>query len=947
MSRSFLSLPSIALLAICLIGCGGGSGSYGSGGVDGHGGGGGGGAYTYTVGGTVTGLNGVVVLQNNGADDLTVSADGAFAFSTALANGSAYNVSLRAQPAFPAQDCIITSGSGTASANVTNVVVECSSLASAELQADAGVRSATLSWTSPSGASSFNVFVSSARNCDIRNVASCPDGALLMNVSSPRTVGELRNAQAYFFRIETVYANGARGLSNEAGARPSALALNDGVEAIATAADGTVYLGGRFTEVGLTAGAAVPFDADTGRVAVPDFPMVDGFVFAAASDGAGGWYLGGLFDRVADVPVCNLAHILANGAIDPNFDLDIDDSVTALAVSGSTVFAGGEFTKIDGQMRHRLAAIDASGALLSWSPDVFDINPDPAAQTAVLALAVSSGTLYVGGSFTHVDSVARSRLAAFDADGTLLSWSPQVTTPLQIDPDVGIPPDPSAVGALAVSGSTVYVGGRFTRIGSETRKNLAAVEAGGDGALLMQWDPAAEGFVSALAVVGGTVYAGGSFTHIDGVPRDRLAAVDASGVLQPWNPRANDFVTELAVREGVVYAGGSFTQIGGTRRSRLAAIVANGDGTLLPWNPGASDLVSTLAVSGSTVYAGGHFTAIGVQPRKHLAAIDASGALLPWDPSANDRVLTLATAGAAVYAGGEFTKVGNELRGHLAAIEAAGDGALLPWSSSPDGSPSADAKVHALAISNGTVYAGGDFTEIKHALGRTTRNRLAAIGAVGALDEGALLPWAPSPDRPVLALAVSGSTIYVGGAFTKVGEESRGHLAAIEATGDGALLPWSSSPDKSPSADAEVLALAISNGTVYAGGDFTEIEDALGKETRSRLAAIGAVGAIDAGVLLPWKPIADDTVLALAVSGSTVYAGGFFTKIGDRTRSQLAAIDSNNILLPWDPAADHFVSALAVAGSTVHVGGSFTSLGDSLRFSLGAVSATDEGKVVP
>ena len=139
-STSFLKLLPAALLAMGLIGCG--SGSYGGGGGDGGGydgggggggDGGGGGAPTFTIGGTVTGLSGTVVLRNNAANDLTVSADGAFAFGTALASGDAYSVTVQTQPAFPAQDCVVTDGTGTASANVTNVAVVCSTLANAEL----------------------------------------------------------------------------------------------------------------------------------------------------------------------------------------------------------------------------------------------------------------------------------------------------------------------------------------------------------------------------------------------------------------------------------------------------------------------------------------------------------------------------------------------------------------------------------------------------------------------------------------------------------------------------------------------------------------------------------------------------------------------------------------------------------------------------------------------
>ena len=50
----------------------------------------------YSVGGTVSGLSGTVVLQDNGSDNLTVTASGAFTFPTTLTTGSPYNVTVQA-----------------------------------------------------------------------------------------------------------------------------------------------------------------------------------------------------------------------------------------------------------------------------------------------------------------------------------------------------------------------------------------------------------------------------------------------------------------------------------------------------------------------------------------------------------------------------------------------------------------------------------------------------------------------------------------------------------------------------------------------------------------------------------------------------------------------------------------------------------------------------------
>jgi len=79
---------------------------------------------TYTVGGIVNGLSGTLVLQNNGRDDLAITSDGTFTFSTALADGSTYNVTVKTQPS--GQNCFVTNGSGTVSgADITDVTVDC------------------------------------------------------------------------------------------------------------------------------------------------------------------------------------------------------------------------------------------------------------------------------------------------------------------------------------------------------------------------------------------------------------------------------------------------------------------------------------------------------------------------------------------------------------------------------------------------------------------------------------------------------------------------------------------------------------------------------------------------------------------------------------------------------------------------------------------------------
>lgn len=81
---------------------------------------------TYSIGGNVTGLTtgAKVILLNNSTNALTVSANASFAFTTRLATGKTFDVTVGTQPA--GETCTVTKGTGTvAAANITTVAVAC------------------------------------------------------------------------------------------------------------------------------------------------------------------------------------------------------------------------------------------------------------------------------------------------------------------------------------------------------------------------------------------------------------------------------------------------------------------------------------------------------------------------------------------------------------------------------------------------------------------------------------------------------------------------------------------------------------------------------------------------------------------------------------------------------------------------------------------------------
>lgn len=291
------------------------------------------------------------------------------------------------------------------------------------------------------------------------------------------------------------------------------------------------------------------------------------------------------------------------------------------------------------------------------------------------AMAVTSTTIYIGGGFVTAEGKSRYYLAALDAEtGELKDWNPNAN---------------SDVRALAISGSTLYVGGDFTRIAGQTRNCLAAFNM--DTGELLPWNPGVgpnapyEAFVASMAVSGSTLYVGGWFDTIGGQPRGHIAAFNTNtGHLTPWNPGINTHVWAMEVSGSTLYVGGNFEGCAGQKRWGLAAFDMS-TGELTPWNPetwdpliGGGGQVYSLACAGSTVYVGGHFGKIGGQVRTNIAALDATvntNNATAWNPVSIDastihygQVMGLAVYGSTVFAAGEFTRIGGQDRNGLAAL---------------------------------------------------------------------------------------------------------------------------------------------------------------------------------------------------------------------------------------------------------------------------------------
>jgi hypothetical protein len=655
--------------------------------------------------------------------------------------------------------------------------------------------------------------------------------------------------------------------------------------------NGVLYAGGRIEYVGPHTGNFVVLDESTGDV-LSGFPRVNGPVRAIVADGAGGWYIGGNFNRVGGYARAGLAHILADGGV-ASWNPGVDGTVNTLVVEDQTMYIGGSFSTVAGQARSNLAAIDLiTGLVSSWNP-----GPDG----VVYSMALDESTAYLGGPFYNVNGSSCRSTAAVSLQSGATQWCYRTN---------------GNVFAVALSEDTLYVGGFFTTVGSSTTRNKLAAFNKITGSLT-SWDPNIDGWeVQTLTLAEDTIFVGGTFNRVGLSSRQNAAEINlANRYATSWNPSPSYTVTSIGIAGGRVYLGGGFSQVGSTPQKHFAA-VDDSTGALISWAPHTNASVIDVSIGDGLVVIGGGFDSVGGAPRSYLGAVDtATGqALAAWDPVANENVHALAVSDTAVYVGGNFTQIDGVWRYRIAAIHPT-TGDLLAWN------PSASNSVNALLVDGSLAYAGGLFTSI----GGRSRARLAAID----VTTGVAKAWNPNPDDSVNAIALSGTRLFAGGLFTSMGGSARTRLAAVDTTDlDGRPpLGWI------PSATSSVSVLAEYNGDVYIGGSFSAVNS-------TARGAVASVGAADPGDLTSWDPNADSYVGCFAFTADSIFVGGAFDTIAGQSRRHLVVIDASDAtgstLLPWDPDPNSNVSGLDISGSILYAVGNFTVIGGQYRSSLAA-----------
>ena len=383
--------------------------------------------------------------------------------------------------------------------------------------------------------------------------------------------------------------------------------------------------------------------------------------------------------------------------------------VTKLAYASGWVYAAGSFTgemapaapstTLSGNQAYLARFSSSTGNFDSSFSPVFSDTANPAALKLTTVVVSPDGkTLYVGGHFTDVQIGAtvspRGYGAAFDlttSPPTLTSWNPKANGAI-----LAIAPSPD--------GSTLYLGGEFSKLGATSRPFVGAVDAATGGSVT-PWAPAVNNLVNSIAVAPGSsaVLVGGYFSTFNGLTQQGIGSTDATtGVsVNPWpnilptglsiNSQVTDIIVgpaTMANPDGIGYVSVQGAGIGNFDGDYAADIKTGAE----LWESDCFGDTQALLIVGSWLYKASHaddcsyapggFPPValkaGAKLSRHL--LDQSltdGSVGFWNPNTNGGPVTgdlgpyaFATDGSSLFAGGDFSLVNGKQQEGIAIFPA-------------------------------------------------------------------------------------------------------------------------------------------------------------------------------------------------------------------------------------------------------------------------------------
>lgn len=317
-------------------------------------------------------------------------------------------------------------------------------------------------------------------------------------------------------------------------------------------------------------------------------PGVDGPVYSLAQQSGGGLIAAGSFGFVNRYPENNIARINPDGSTDSGgflYGLSGPNSVVYSVVNQADdrLLIGGNFTAVNGVVRTRLARLMLDGTLDTG------FNPGSGADDTIYSLAETfvGGVrkIYVGGAFQSLGASAKPFFSRINNSGSV-----------DASFDTGFGPNGTVYAVATYPTNSPYagkllIGGAFTTYNNFPAQYIARINANGSMDTNFMANFAADAPIRAIAIQNdGAFIIGGDFTNVF----DISGAYNSSHIARIYDESGqasvdsffadnlasgpNGRVNSLFIQpDNLILVGGEFSQAGGVTRNNVTRL--NFDGT--------------------------------------------------------------------------------------------------------------------------------------------------------------------------------------------------------------------------------------------------------------------------------------------------------------------------------------------------------------------------------
>jgi hypothetical protein len=518
------------------------------------------------------------------------------------------------------------------------------------------------------------------------------------------------------------------------------------------------------------------------------------------------------------------------------------------------------------------------------------------------------GSLYVGGSFTAVNSYALTQFAQINAitgdlTTTTCNWQKKIV---------------GNVSSFLIDDDHLYIGGYLTKYDNVTVAGLIRINRH-----TCELDPLfsqAQGFygggVTAIANFGDYLFVGGSFDSYRGTSTKGIAKINkVSGVLDSNFSNGSAFaggsaaVSGLAIEGNSVYAAGWFNTYRGLPSQNLAKLdVINGNlDQAFTLATGLSSSANDILIANNALYVSGQFSQYRGQTAKNVAKIDLVTGVL--DVAFNqatgfDGTIFKMQAGLdSLYVLGQFANYRGVAAQRLAKIDLISGDLDLTFTQ-PTGFLSIS---YGLKLYENSLYVGGAITTYR---GTAVEGLIKIDALTGDLDTTFSQQTGFGNTVSVIEAIPSENKLYVGGSFTTYrGTKAKGLVKINKTTGEIDELFLNNANIGS------VSDIVYNAGSIYVAG---------GPGGITKLDA--TTGMID--VTYTQTPGFSFNTKSLAIANNALYVGGRMTSYNGTALQSVAKIDlltgALDTTFTLASGFNHWVEAIASDGTSLYVGGYFS-----------------------